>query len=423
MTENVENIEKDAAEAPETEEQTMESLLKEQSEQQEKLQKREVVWVKVIQADKEQVLVDVGEKSEAVIPASEFDEEIPSAGRRVPAVLVKRGRGSQPTLLSTAKAQWRLGWDQVCKSHEEKARVKGKVMSAIKGGFLVKVNGVTGFMPASLADLRPVRKPEAMVGTGVRCQIIELNKEKEQIILSRRAVLEEDAKSRRDKLVGQLKTGQVRIGRVMRVNEHGVFIDIGGLEGLVRTEDVSWKDPEQVRGKIARGQKLRVRVLKIDGDTQKVGLGLKQLTPHPAEAVRRKFPVKSVVKGKVSEVMADGVRIKLSKGGTAFCPVPELPVELAAEAEASPMWQEDRRSRPGAGRREGPPPIWPKEGDAVSAIVTGVHHLTFEAAVSIRRFEAIQDRKRAAQYMKEASLPNLGKLMPGLEQLKNPRTD
>jgi len=289
--------------------------------------------------------------------------------------------------------------------------VKGKVTSSIKGGFLVNVNGVTGFMPASLADLRPVRTPDQMVGTGVRCYIIELNKEKEQIILSRRAVLEEDLKKRKEKLLGELKVGDVRIGRIMRVAEPGVFVDIGGLEGLLRTEDVAWKDAEAAKAKLVRGHKLRVRVLQIEGAEQKVSLGLKQLQPHPSETIRRKYPVKAVVKGEVSEILKEGVRIKLVKGDTAFCTVLELQTEGADPLAKDDSWRDDRQRSPGPGRRETPPPIWPKVGDPVTGIVLGVHNPTFEVSVSIRRYENMQDRKHVAQYMKEAPRPTLGQLL------------
>ncbi|MFH1723214.1 MAG: S1 RNA-binding domain-containing protein [Elusimicrobiota bacterium] len=398
--EEIDGQQASAASAAEPEEQTMESLLNEQSEYQDKLKSREVVWVKIVQIGKEQILVDIGEKSEAVIPASEFPEgQAPEPGRRIPAVLVSRGRGDHPTMMSTEKARWRMGWDVVAKAFEEKVRVKGKVTSAIRGGFLVDVNGVTGFMPASQSDLRPVRKPDAMVGTGVRCYVIELNKDKSQVILSRRAVLEEDSRQRREKLLSDLKVGSVRIGRVMRVNEHGVFIDIGGIDGLVRNEDVAWKEPEQAKGKLSRGQKLRVRVLKIDQDEAKVVLGFKQLTPHPADALRRRYPVKSVVTGKVSEILKEGVRIKLSRGDTAYCPARELQVEGGDPTQGR------------ADRRVELPPLWPAEGESVSGIVTGIQQATFEVSVSIRRYESIQERKRVARYLKGSPPLTLGDLL------------
>jgi small subunit ribosomal protein S1 len=389
---------KTAKTSPEAE-QTMESLLAEQSEMHDKLQKRDVVWVKVVQAGKETVLVDIGEKSEGVIPAEEFNGQLPQAGKRVPAVLIKRGRGDQPAMLSTKRAKAAIGWDTIAKSFEAKERLKGRVTSAVKGGFLVDISGVAGFMPSSLADIRPVRKPDQLVGTGVKCYIIELNKEKNQLIVSRRAVLEEDQKKRRDKLIGELKPGRVRIGRINRVNESGLFVDIGGAEGLVLLEDLAWKDPEKAKEKFTRGQKLRVRVLKIDKDSGKISLGVKQLQPHPADALKKKYPVKGIVKGTVEAVEKDGVKIKLTKGDLAFCPVFELPAEGGDPFEKKPR------------RDDNQPRIWPKAGEEISGIVLGVDMKTVTVRVSIRRFDQIQDRKQVQRYMKAAPKLTLGDLL------------
>lgn len=401
--------------AQETEGESMEALLKEHTDFHDKLAKREVVWVKVIQVGAENVLVDIGEKSEAVIPLSEFPaDEKPAAGRRVPAVLVRKGRGDSPTQLSAEKARWQLGWETVLKAHAEKQRVKGKVKGAVKGGFLVDVSGVTGFMPASLADLRPVRKPELLVNTGVRCYIVELDKSKGQMILSRRAVLEEDASKRRDKILGEISVGMVRVGRVTRIGEPGVFVDVGGLEGLVHTEDVAWKDAEEAKKKLERGAKLRVKVIKVEEG--KVSLSLKQLVPHPADALRKKYPVKGVVKGVVAEVLKDGVRIKLQKGDPAFCPMRELPTE-GGDPTGGRSRDRDFGSGPAFGGRGGGdkrdmlPAIWPKVGDEVGGIVLGVHQPTYEVLVSIRRYDSIQERKQVAKYMRGAPPLTLGQLL------------
>lgn len=399
--------------AQETEGESMEALLKEHTDFHDKLAKREVVWVKVIQVGAENILVDIGEKNEAVIPLSEFPaDEKPAVGRRVPAVLVRKGRGDSPTQLSAEKARWQLGWETVLKAHSEKQRVKGKVKGSVKGGFLVDVSGVTGFMPASLADLRPVRKPELLVNTGVRCYIVELDKAKGQMILSRRAVLEEDASKRREKILGEISAGMVRVGRVTRIGEPGVFVDVGGLEGLVHTEDIAWKDVEEAKKKLERGAKLRVKVVKVEDG--KLSLSLKQLTPHPADALRKKYPIKGVVKGVVAEVLKDGVRIKLQKGDPAYCPVRELPTE-GGDPTGGRSRDRDFGSGPSfAGRgdkRDQLPPVWPKVGDEVGGIVLGIHQPTYEVLVSIRRYDSIQERKQVAKYMRGAPPLTLGQLL------------
>lgn len=405
--------------AHEVEGESMEALLKEHTDFQEKLNKREVVWVKVILVKGEVVLVDIGERNEAVIPLSEFpSDEKPTVGRRVPAILVHRGRGDQPAQMSIEKARWSLGWEGVVKAHAQKQRIKGKVKGSVKGGFLVDVGGVTGFMPASLADLRPVRKPEILVNTGVRCYIVELDKGKGQMILSRRAVLEEDASKRRDKILGEITVGMIRVGRVTRVSEAGIFVDVGGLEGLVHNEEIAWGPFDEAKKKVERGAKLRVKVLTVEN--ARVSLGLKQLLPHPADALRKKYLVKAVVNGKVSEILKDGVRIKLSKGDAAHCAAKELPTEGGDPTRGRADRFDGGGSHGGGGggrggggrpdRNEGLPPLWPKVGDEVGAIVIGINQPTLEVTVSIRRFDAIQERKSVAKYMRGAPPVTLGQI-------------
>lgn len=369
---------------------TMESLLAQQAATAKKLAEREVAWVKVISVAADQVLVDIGEKREGVVPLSEFlgeprpgkkpEGRAPAAGQRVPVVLVSTRRDGT-TVLSTKRAKALMGWDAAVKSFAEKARVRGQVVSAIKGGFLVDVGGVSAFLPASLADLRPVRNPSRMVGTGVRCYIIELNEPKRQLVLSRKAVLEEETAKRRAEILAELRVGEVRIGRVVGAGPSGLLVDIGGLEGLVRQADVAWGAAQAPA--IGRGDKIKVKVLsKPAQEGGPVGLGIKQLTPNPADAVRKKFPLKSVVHGKVVEAGPAGVRIALDGQHAA----------VSSPAECDP----DSACKP---------------GDPVSAIVLGVNPSTFELAVSIARFNEVRDRKKAAQYLKPPPPLTLGQLL------------
>lgn len=359
---------------------SMETLLAQQAAVGQKLAQREVAWVKVIQVTKDQVLVDIGEKREGMVPLGEFSHaQAPAPGQRVPVMLVRSREGG--TLLSYQRARAELGWQAAVKAFGEKARVRGRVQSAIKGGFLVDVGGVSGFLPASLADLRPVRQPERMVGTGVRCTIIEVNEAKRQIVLSRKAVLEEETAKRRAKLLCELRAGEIRIGRVVSAGPAGLVVDIGGLEGFVRASDVAWGAPKPPTQE--RGSKVRVKILsKPEKEGQQVLLGIKQLSVNPAEALRRKYPPKSVVRGRVSEAGPAGVRIILDDKRTALC----VPAECDPEAGAKP-------------------------GEAVSAVVLGVSQETFEIMVSIAKFNEIRDRKKAMEYLKPPKPLTLGQLL------------
>jgi ribosomal protein S1 len=362
-------------------EESMESLLAAQAAVAEKLAGKQVTWVKVIQVTKEAVLVDIGEKREGSVPLPEFGTRAPSVGQRIPVMQVGRKEGSPALSYKRAKAE--LGWEMALKAHQEKQRVRGTVTSSVKGGFIVDVNGVAGFLPASLADLRPVRNPARMLHTGVRCYIIELNESKKQVVLSRKAVLEEEAGKRKLKLLDELRLGEIRIGRVVHAGPNGLVVDIGGVEGQVKMEDVSWGTPKLPAG-IERGSKVRVKVLsKSTAEGTPVYLGLKQLQANPADALRKKFAPKSVVHGKIVEVAEIGLKIKLEPSGQAA---------LAYKSDTDPETTY-------------------KAGEPVSAIVVGVDPKTFAVTVSVAKYEEIKDRKRVAQYLKAPPPLTLGQLL------------
>ncbi len=374
--------------APEPGGETMESLLASQSATVDKLVGGKVAWVKVITVTKDAVLVDVGEKNEGTVPLVEFVSDLvapkapaPQAGQRVPVIKVGGRNKAGHVVLSHAKAKMELGWEMATKAHAEKQRVRGIVKSSVKGGFIVDVQGVSAFLPASLADLRPVRQPEKMIGTGVRCLVIEVNQSKRQLVLSRKAVLEDEAGKRKVKIMEELRGGEIRIGRIVRVSADGLLIDIGGLEGTVRTVDMAWGAVKP--GAFERGQKLKVKVLsKPEKAGDPVYLGIKQLSANPSDALRKKFTPKSTVTGKITEVGAHGVRFSVDAKTVAFAP--------AAECDADVVY---------------------KLGDTATGIVTGIDSHAFEVRVSLVRFNEIKDRKRVAQYLKVLPPLTLGQIL------------
>ncbi|HAZ08261.1 MAG TPA: hypothetical protein DCZ01_07035 [Elusimicrobia bacterium] len=377
----------DAENEPGHEGETMEALLAQQAATSEKLAEHKVAWVKVIAVTKDAVLVDVGEKNEGAVPLVEFVSDLstpnhpaPTPGQRVPVIKVGGLKGGG-IALSHLKAKIELGWEMAVKAHAEKQRVRGLVSSSVKGGFIVDVQGVQAFLPASLADLRPVRDPKKMVGTGVRCYVIEVNASKRQLVLSRKAVLEEEAGKRKVKITSELRPGEVRIGRIVRVSSESLIIDIGGLEGMVRAPDMAWGKPDPAA--FERGQKLKVKVLvKPEKEGEILFLGIKQLQPNPADALKRRFIAKSTVSGKITEVGAHGVRFEIDSKTNAFVP--------AAECDTDIVY---------------------KIGDPIKAIVLGVDFANFEIRASTLKFSEIHDRKRVAQYMKAPPPLTLGQLL------------
>lgn len=388
--ESWENADGDAAENGG---ETMESLLAQQAATTEKLADHKVAWVKVIAVTKDAVLADVGEKNEGTIPLVEFVEDLaapkaaaPTPGQRVPVVKVGgRNKGGQ-VALSHLKAKAELGWELVAKAHADKQRVRGIVTSAVKGGFLVDVQGVQAFLPASLADLRPVRDPKKMIATGVRCYVIEVNPSKRQLVLSRKAVLEEETAKRKTRILAELRPGEVRIGRVVRVCAEGLLVDIGGLEGIVRPADMAWGKPDAAA--FSRGQKLKIKVLsKSDKEGEPPLFGVKQLQPNPADALKKRFVLKSTIAGKILEVGANGVRFAVDPKTNAFVP--------AAECDTDIVY---------------------KIGESIKAIVLGVDCVNFELRASTMKYSEIHDRKRVAQYMKAPPPLTLGQLLSPEEE-------
>ncbi len=374
-------------ETPEAPHETsMEGLLKQSSEALDKLKKKEIVYVRVVQIADGKVLVDIGEKHEAVVPLEDFsDGKPPAVDSRVPVVLERRGREDGHTVLSHKKARALLGWETLRKAFEAKQRVKGKVTQIIKGGYIVDVDGVQAFLPLSQSELRGTHKATLAVGAGVRCRIIELSEDKRQLVISRRSVLEEEETERKKKLLEALKVNDVRRGWISRAGELGVFVNLGGLEGLVKLEDVAWREPGKAVAALKRGEHVKVVVLKIDAEAGKVELGIKQLTPNPAEALKRRFPPRTIVSGKVESVAPEGAKLTIKDGVPATIPASEFGVKP------------------------------PKAGEVVKAVVIGVSPSTFEVTLSARRHEDIEDRKRVASYMKTPPPLTLGQLLSGGE--------
>ncbi len=367
---------------------TMESLLALQSATVDKLADCKVAWVKVIAVTRDSVLVDVGEKNEGAVPLIEFTGDLvtpktpaPIVGQRVAVIKVGGRNKAGHVVLSHTKAKMELGWEMATKAHMEKQRVRGIVKSSVRGGFIVDVQGVSAFLPASLADMRPVRQPEKMIGTGVRCLVIEVNASKRQLVISRKAVLEDEATKRKIKILEALRVGEIRIGCVVRMSAEGLLLDIGGIEATVRPADMAWGAVKP--GAFERGQKLKVKVLsKPEKAGDPVLLGIKQLQPNPADALRKRFAPKSTVTGKISEVGAHGVRFAVDAKTFAFA--------SASECDADVIY---------------------KLGDMATGIVIGIDPQAFEVCVSLARFNEIKDRKRVAQYMKASPPLTLGQIL------------
>ena len=283
----------------------------------------DVVKGTIVQLNPDSVVVDVGYKSEGVIPLSEFAGEDGKAdlkvGDEVDVLFERTENESGLISLSKEKADRQKVWNSL----EEGAVVDGRIVSRIKGGLSVDI-GVNAFLPGSQVDLRPVRNLDKMLGETYQFKIIKLNKRRGNIVLSRRVLLEEQRESLRSETLKTLEEGQVVEGVVKNLTDYGAFIDLGGIDGLLHITDMSWGRVTHPSDILAVGDKIKVKVLKFDREKQRVSLGLKQITPDPWLEVEQKFPVGTKVQGKVVSLTDYGAFIELEEGVEGLIHVSEM---------------------------------------------------------------------------------------------------
>ena len=276
----------------------------------------------VIRVDNEFVLVDIGYKSEGSIPISEWEEEEeqPEVGQTIQ-ILVEdiedaMGRTDDPhgmITLSKKKAQKILDWQHMMQEVEEGQVVTGNVVRKIKGGLLVDI-GVNVFLPASQVDIRRPHDIGDYIGRVVQCEVLKIDEARRNIVVSRRSLIEKQRQEDRESLLGKLEEGQLHKGVVKNIAEFGAFVDLGGIDGLLHITDMSWGRIGHPSEMVAIDQEIEVQILNIDREKEKIALGLKQKSASPWLGVEDRYPVASVVKGNVVNVMSYGAFVKLEEG-------------------------------------------------------------------------------------------------------------
>jgi small subunit ribosomal protein S1 len=283
----------------------------------------DVVKGTIVQVNPDSVIVDVGFKSEGVIPLSEFFDEKGALTVKVGDVfdvLVERTESETGLIsLSKEKADRQKIWNSL----EEGAVVEGRIVSRIKGGLAVDI-GVNAFLPGSQVDLRPVRNLDKLLGETFQFKIIKLNKRRGNIVLSRRVLLEDQRENLRSDTLKTLEEGQVVDGVVKNLTDYGAFIDLGGIDGLLHITDMSWGRVSHPSDILAVGDKIKVKVLKFDREKERVSLGLKQIAPDPWLDVEQKYPVGIRVKGKVVSLTDYGAFVELEEGVEGLIHVSEM---------------------------------------------------------------------------------------------------
>jgi small subunit ribosomal protein S1 len=287
----------------------------------------EVVRGVVLQVSESEVIVDVGYKSEGVIPLEEFrgeDGKISiSVGDHVDVLLEKTEDKEGYIVLSKEKAEKMKVWDDVERAYQERRVVVGRVIERVKGGLAVDI-GVRAFLPGSQVDVRPVRNLDSLKGQELRMRVIKVNKKRGNIVLSRKAVLEEENASKKRDTLETLEEGKVLMGTVKNITEYGAFVDLGGIDGLLHITDMSWGRINHPTEVLNVGDEIKVSVLKFDRESERVSLGYKQLKADPWSTATIRYPVGARVKGKVVSLTDYGAFVELEQGIEGLIHVSEM---------------------------------------------------------------------------------------------------
>ena len=290
-----------------------------------KVNDREVVDGTVIAMNKREVVVNIGYKSDGIIPMSEFryNPEL-KVGDTVEVYIENQEDKKGQLVLSHRKARATRSWDRVNAALENEEIIKGYIKCRTKGGMIVDVFGIEAFLPGSQIDVKPIRDYDVFVGKTMEFKVVKINQEFKNVVVSHKALIEAELEQQKKEIIGKLEKGQVLEGTVKNITSYGVFIDLGGVDGLIHITDLSWgrvSDPKEV---VELDQKLNVVILDFDDEKKRIALGLKQLTPHPWDALDANLKVGDHVKGKVV-VMADyGAFIEIAAGVEGLIHVSEM---------------------------------------------------------------------------------------------------
>ena len=285
----------------------------------------EVVKGTVIAINKREVLVDIGYKSDGVISANEFryNPEL-KVGDEVEVYIEKEEDKKGQLLLSHKKARAKEGWDKVNNALETKETVKGFVKARTKGGMIVDVFGIEAFLPGSQIDVKPIRDYDIFVGKTMEFQVVKINQEYKNVVVSHKALIEAEIEAQKKEIISKLEKGQILEGVIKNITSYGVFIDLGGVDGLIHITDLSWgrvNDPHEI---VQVDQKIKVVILDFDDEKKRIQLGLKQLTPHPWDALDADLKVGDKVHGKVVVMTDYGAFVEIAPGVEGLIHVSEM---------------------------------------------------------------------------------------------------
>jgi small subunit ribosomal protein S1 len=291
------------------------------------LQDGNILTGRAININGDTVIVDVGLKSEGMVSLREFldrsGESTVKVGDEVEVMAVGRDKESGLLLLSKHKADAIRVWQIIDKSLEDGSPVEGDIASEVKGGFIVDI-GVSAFLPISQVDVKPVKNPASFVGRRLKFKVIKVNKRKENVIVSRRMLLEEERDKRKQEFWKNVKDGQVIYGFVRNITDYGAFVDLGGVDGFLYMNDITWGRITHPKEYLRVGDEIKVKILNIDTEKERISVGMKQLKVDPWSKVEEKYPVNSKVRGKVVGIVDYGVFVELEQGVEGLLHVSEM---------------------------------------------------------------------------------------------------
>ena len=299
----------------------------------------DVIEGTIVRVDRNEVMVDVGYKSEGVIPSRELSvrkgvnpKELVNEGEKIQALVLDKEDDEGRLILSVKRAVYEKAWGDIQKVSDDKSSIKGTVIESVKGGLIVDI-GVRGFLPASLIDVRRVKELSSYIGEEIEAKILELDRQRNNIVLSRKAHLEEEMSEERQGFLDDLQVGDIKEGKISSIVSFGAFVDIGGMDGLVHVSELSWRHVENPNEIVKVGDTVTVKVLEIDNDKERISLSIKQVKEDPWLDFELHYKEGDVVEGEVTKVVPFGAFVTIGKGVEGLVHVSEISADKVDSPE------------------------------------------------------------------------------------------
>src|ERR687885_150323 len=281
----------------------------------------DIVEGNVVRIDKDEVLVDIGYKSEGLIPVNELSirkgaapQEIVELGQHIEALVLQKEDADGRLILSAKRAAFEKAWNRIEEAYNDQRTVEGPVIEVVKGGLILDI-GLRGFLPASLVDIRRVRNLDSFLGQRLECKVIELNRSRNNVVLSRRAVLEEERKEERQRILNTLQVGDIVTGTVSNLVDFGAFVDLDGIDGLIHISELSWNHVDRPGEVVEVGEEVEVKVLEVDRERERISLGLKQTRKDPWQEIVESVSVGETIHGRVTKLVSFRGFVQVAGGG------------------------------------------------------------------------------------------------------------